>query len=224
MKLTGRLSRLEQAARNKGTADACRLRTVRFEFWTRLGQALSPFPEIFKRVSGLLQESRSAQERGEPMSKEAFHEQLLAAVADHPEAQRAVVAEVERANTQVRECLSRPSVDHLQTSGASPLGRTGIFAPCGQISTSGDRLMKLRSRLERLQKCLPAAGCPSCRDRAGRIVLLTFRAGEDGTPVANGPTRAPAPCPRCGQVPERVLEVVETVVTTREEAQKLLAR
>ena len=115
MKLTGRLSRLEQAARNKGAADERRLRMVQFEFWARLGEALRPFPEIFKRVSRLLQESRSAQERGEPMSKEAFKEQMLAAVADHPEAQRAVAAEVERANTEVRECLSRPSFDHRQT-------------------------------------------------------------------------------------------------------------
>jgi hypothetical protein len=79
--------------------------------------------------------------------------------------------------------------------------------------------MKLRARLERLEERIPPVRCPACHDRAGRIVIVTMRRLADGTLVAESCTPLPDPCPRCRTVPARVIEVVEPVVTSREEAE-----
>jgi hypothetical protein len=71
--------------------------------------------------------------------------------------------------------------------------------------------MNLRTRLQRLeQRAGGVGGCPACRDRRGRIVLVTAQRLPDGTVVAD--EDGPQPCARCGQVPEQIIEVVETVV------------
>jgi hypothetical protein len=70
--------------------------------------------------------------------------------------------------------------------------------------------MSLRTRLQRLERAQIDTGCPACRDRRGRIVLLTAEQRPDGTvAVMEG---EPASCALCGEVPEQVIEVVETVV------------
>jgi hypothetical protein len=70
--------------------------------------------------------------------------------------------------------------------------------------------MSLRTRLQRLERNTIDAGCPACRDRRGRIVFLTAERLPDGTvAVVEG---EPAPCALCGEVPEKIIEVVERVV------------
>jgi hypothetical protein len=67
--------------------------------------------------------------------------------------------------------------------------------------------MRLRGRLRnvetsaRRQGLLPV-GCPECRERRGRHVLVDVDQG----------LAEPAPCPRCGTVPEFVIEVVRPEV------------
>ena len=69
--------------------------------------------------------------------------------------------------------------------------------------------MKLHARLRRLERTTVDAGCPACRERRGRIVLLTGQRLPDGTlaPVED----EPMPCVRCGQVPEQIIEVIEGI-------------
>jgi hypothetical protein len=72
----------------------------------------------------------------------------------------------------------------------------------------------LDGRLRRLEAAVPA-GCPACRDRRGRELLHIRRQNLDGTcSSVNG---EPLPCERCGNVPEELIEMVEVVVSTREE-------
>ena len=73
--------------------------------------------------------------------------------------------------------------------------------------------MKLRARLQRLERNTVAAGCPACRDRRGRIVLRTATPLPDGTVVWD--EDEPKPCMRCGLIPEQIIEVVEVVVEER---------
>jgi hypothetical protein len=71
--------------------------------------------------------------------------------------------------------------------------------------------MNLRRRLQRLEKVIHGHdGCPVCRPRCRRPVFLSVSRLADGTVVDVG--ERPAPCPRCGQVPEQIIEVVEMVV------------
>jgi len=71
--------------------------------------------------------------------------------------------------------------------------------------------MTLRQRLKRLEECRGPAVCPGCRQRRGRIVFRTVRERPDGTVVSEEPE--PASCPRCGDVPEQVIDVVARAVT-----------
>lgn len=73
--------------------------------------------------------------------------------------------------------------------------------------------MNLRRRLQRLERNTVDAGCPACRDRRGRIVLLTTERLPDGTVVAV--ENEPQPCTRCGQVPEQIIQIVLSVVDGR---------
>lgn len=79
--------------------------------------------------------------------------------------------------------------------------------------------MSLRTRLHRLEGHAVARGCPACRERSGQVVLVTYRELPGGAvaPYADGPT----PCPRCGEVPEQVIEVIEVVVESREDVAAL---
>jgi hypothetical protein len=66
--------------------------------------------------------------------------------------------------------------------------------------------MSLRTRLQPLERNTDDAGCPACRDRRGRIVLVTARQLPDGTLVSE--EKEPQPCAHCGQVPEQLIEAV----------------
>ena len=70
--------------------------------------------------------------------------------------------------------------------------------------------MSLRTRLQRLERNSIDADCPACRDRRGQMFVRVAERLPDGT-VADGDD-LPQPCARCGQIPERVIQVVETVV------------
>jgi hypothetical protein len=70
--------------------------------------------------------------------------------------------------------------------------------------------MSLRTRLQRLERTQMDTGSPVCRDRRGRIVQLTARRLPDGTVVSV--EDKPQSCSCCGQVPEQIIEVIESVV------------
>jgi hypothetical protein len=71
--------------------------------------------------------------------------------------------------------------------------------------------MKLHARLQRRERVLVDAGCPACRHRR-RLVTRTATL-SDGTLVWD--SDEPQSCPRCGQISEPIIEIVETVVDER---------
>lgn len=73
--------------------------------------------------------------------------------------------------------------------------------------------MSLRTPLQRLERNMVDVGCPACRDRRGRVVFVTAQRLPDGTVVAKEGELQPCACG--GQVLERVIEVVETIVEAR---------
>jgi hypothetical protein len=75
--------------------------------------------------------------------------------------------------------------------------------------------MRLHNRLRRLEQQAPEGACPACRHRRGLVALVTARELPDGSTV---PERGgPEPCARCGGVPERIIQIVEVVVESRED-------
>ena len=70
--------------------------------------------------------------------------------------------------------------------------------------------MKTQWPLRRLEHCLRPDVCPVCRDRHGRAVLIDAVELPDGTVVPRQPE--PAPCARCGQIPEQIIRVIPIVV------------
>ena len=76
-------------------------------------------------------------------------------------------------------------------------------------------------RLQRLEQSVGSSdgGCPACRDRRGGIVIVTSRSLTDGNTEPRGDW--PAPCERCGEAPEQIIEIVEAVVETREDVARL---
>ena len=66
--------------------------------------------------------------------------------------------------------------------------------------------MNLHNRLRRLEQAV-GTGCPACRDRRGVVVVRRRRQGM------SLPWDEPAPCPRCGEVPEQILEIEEDRIT-----------
>jgi hypothetical protein len=81
--------------------------------------------------------------------------------------------------------------------------------------------VKLHTRLQRLEQRLREPGCPACRDRRGRIVLVTSRSLPDGRTELQGDW--PAPCERCSEAPEQIIEILEAMVETREDVARLAA-
>jgi hypothetical protein len=75
--------------------------------------------------------------------------------------------------------------------------------------------MSLRTRLQRLERNTVDAGCPACRDRQDRVVFVTAQRLLDGTVVAEEAELQP--CAGCEQIPELIIEVVETIVESRTE-------
>ena len=82
------------------------------------------------------------------------------------------------------------------------------------------RAVRLDSRLRRLEAAVPT-GCPACRDRRGRAFFRFYRQFPDGTVVPAD--AAPLRCERCGEVPEEVVELIEVVVSPREEWERFRA-
>jgi len=65
--------------------------------------------------------------------------------------------------------------------------------------------MRLRARLQRLERATTADGCdPDCPPLA---VMVYHQDGNDGEPTLDEGQRPPAPCRRCGR-PGRVQEIV----------------
>jgi hypothetical protein len=74
--------------------------------------------------------------------------------------------------------------------------------------------MTINQRLRRLEQRVGDPGCPACRDRRGHTVMVRSRRLPDGTTL---PLESePGPCERCGEVAEFIIEIVETVVESRE--------
>jgi hypothetical protein len=78
--------------------------------------------------------------------------------------------------------------------------------------------MRISGRLSRLERRV-GTGCLDCRHRRGYAFVHISRQAPDGS--AHGEKEAPRPCSRCGQVPEEVIEVVEVMVGSREERERL---
>jgi len=68
--------------------------------------------------------------------------------------------------------------------------------------------VNLNHRLRRLERDLGRPGaCPACRDRRGGTVLVGVEERPDGT--FQDLDAYPATCARCGEIPERVIRLVE---------------
>jgi DNA-directed RNA polymerase subunit RPC12/RpoP len=72
--------------------------------------------------------------------------------------------------------------------------------------------MRLRTRLQKLERSRTFAGCPGCRHRRV-IVLRTCTPLPDGSVVWD--VDEPQPCARCGQIPEQIIEMILSVVDER---------
>jgi hypothetical protein len=79
--------------------------------------------------------------------------------------------------------------------------------------------MRLNGRLRHLENAarerglLAGPGCPACRNRRGKLVIVRSRVGVDGASLWT--EEGPPVCPECGQVPEEVIEIVEHLVLAR---------
>ncbi len=65
--------------------------------------------------------------------------------------------------------------------------------------------MRLLQRLKRLEQMVPDPGCPGCRERRGRVVMVNCRQQRDGSFVPQEPM--PTACAVCWKVPELVVEI-----------------
>lgn len=74
--------------------------------------------------------------------------------------------------------------------------------------------MKLTTRLQRLERRIGDTGCSACRDRRGFHVLVNAQRLPDGT-LTYPDDNQPKPCKQCGKIPELVIAVVRTLVTSR---------
>jgi hypothetical protein len=59
------------------------------------------------------------------------------------------------------------------------------------------------------------AGYPACRDRRGRVVLVSGRLGDDGAVAWQ--RELPPACAGCDEAPEDIIEIVEQIVPARGE-------
>jgi hypothetical protein len=75
--------------------------------------------------------------------------------------------------------------------------------------------MNIRSRLQRVEQAVPPPGCLGCRDRRGRMLMVTALRLPDGT--TSYPDGEPAACTICDSVPEFVIEIVESIALGADE-------
>ena len=73
----------------------------------------------------------------------------------------------------------------------------------------------LRTRLRRLESQASDGSCPACRQRRGLSITVFSEELDDGT--ITEPEGMPAPCERCGEIPERIVHVIESVVKDTED-------
>ena len=75
--------------------------------------------------------------------------------------------------------------------------------------------MKLRTRLQKLERSRMFADCPACRHR--RVIVI-----RTATPIPDGSVLwdvdKPQPCTRCGKIPEQIIEMILPVVDERSNA------
>lgn len=84
--------------------------------------------------------------------------------------------------------------------------------------------MSIHTRLQHLEKLAPKATCPACRHRSHRTMFVITRRLADGTWLPQETTETTLErCSLCGHIPERIIEVLETMVETRAEAAQVLA-
>jgi hypothetical protein len=87
--------------------------------------------------------------------------------------------------------------------------------------------MNLRGRINRLAAAARRQGlwlegrCPACRDRRGRVVLVSGRLGDDGAVAWK--RELPPACAVCGEVSEDIIEIVDQIVPARGERRKVPA-
>ena len=76
--------------------------------------------------------------------------------------------------------------------------------------------MKLRARLQRLERSVGIdGGCPACRQRRGLSITVFSEENDDGR--ITEPEGMPTPCERCGEIPERIFHIIESVVKDTED-------
>ena len=75
------------------------------------------------------------------------------------------------------------------------------------MSTNG-----IRDRLAKLERAVANGACPGCGPRTGFFQeLIVCTEGPDGEPIPLDGKELPKPCPRCGQMPEVQVEILEVV-------------
>lgn len=70
--------------------------------------------------------------------------------------------------------------------------------------------MRIRAILAKLERRLGAGDCPFCRSRRRDTVLMAAEPLPSET--SNALEAYPAPCPRCGNIPEQVIELAEVIL------------
>ena len=75
--------------------------------------------------------------------------------------------------------------------------------------------MRLRTRLQKLERSRLFVDCPACRHRH-IIVMRTGTQQADGSMVWD--VDKPLPCTHCGTIPEQIIEVILSVVDERSNA------
>ena len=70
--------------------------------------------------------------------------------------------------------------------------------------------MRIRAILAKLERRLGVGGCPCCRSRRHDTLLVAAEPTQDEINTAL--EAYPDPCPRCGDIPEQVIELTEVVV------------
>jgi hypothetical protein len=68
--------------------------------------------------------------------------------------------------------------------------------------------MRLRARLQRLERKAGSSNCPGCRQRSWQVIVTHERELPDGTIIRD---EVPKPCVLCGRLPEQVVWDIDPV-------------
>ena len=73
----------------------------------------------------------------------------------------------------------------------------------------------IRTRLMKLEQPFVRGACPACGTRTGLIQdLFVCEQAPDGELIPMDGKELPKPCPRCGQLPDVLVEILEVVTPT----------